>query len=806
MNNQLRIISLIGLLSLFQSAVVASDSFTLSKSKGTWTLVSPSGQPYWSLGVNHIGNTDATANDEAEDVRFARANAVELLQEMGFNCAGGDCRGEILEQLPYFVTIGLTNTAHWMPGHQFQFEDVFEDSYAKRIEAATKRTCEQHRDNPNLIGYYWTDTPRWDLELTRVRRNHDWVSYIRSLPSNAAGNKAYVDFLRKQYSNSIENLNKAFRTQLSSFDDIATTDLNNIELLRPGVRESDEAFLGVIARRIYSVAKNALDRHDPQALVFGEKYKGHDHPDSVLTAAAEFVDVISIQPGPEFGPFPGQGRHEQIFDGTYFSDLHQKTGKPIMIADHAISWDSPNRPTTLWYQYPTQEEAVRSYERYLTSAAASPIILGYCRCQYVSAYRADRGLLKQGLFDEHGKPYEEVVSGFTDANQSALNLRQSMLTSVPNETKDAQSLKPVNLLVDSGGNTVTDAKQWPALRKQYLHQAMMFIYGRIPDKPNDVSFKTLQTRKILDGDATEKLFVMNIHRDGKTVPVRVGLIRPQTNKPCPVIIKNDRWLFDLSAMPPGKKRDQYAAQQREETFREVSRLAIDRGYAICKFVREDLAIDAPNSRETGVLAMYPEFDWGAIAAWAWGYQPLIDHLIDKQNFDAERIIATGHSRGGKTALAAAIFDQRIAIAAPSASGSCGTGSMQHFTPGGRRQTSEEIFKNHSYWFSPHLAELDSSKPLPVDGHTLRALVAPRGIINTQGVDDGLANPVGTKLMFDASEPVFELLGAANRTVTHWRPGGHGQTVEDWKAILDYADAFFAKEALPARFNNWPDQE
>lgn len=86
---------------------------------------------------------------------------------------------------------------------------------------------------------------------------------------------------------------------------------------------------------------------------------------------------------------------------------------------------------------------------------------------------------------------------------------------------------------------------------------------------------------------------------------------------------------------------------------------------------------------------------------------------------------------------------------------------------------------------------------------MRALVAPRGIINTQGIDDGLSNPVGTRKMFEASEQVYELLGAGGRTATHWRAGKHGQTVEDWLAVMDYADAYFAVAPLPARMNNWP---
>ena len=89
--------------------------------------------------------------------------------------------------------------------------------------------------------------------------------------------------------------------------------------------------------------------------------------------------------------------------------------------------------------------------------------------------------------------------------------------------------------------------------------------------------------------------------------------------------------------------------------------ALEMGYSISKYAREDLALDN-KKREGRVYDLYPEYTWGAIAAWAWGYQLVIDALEQMDAIDLERIVTTGHSRGGKTALAGAIFDERIAIA------------------------------------------------------------------------------------------------------------------------------------------------
>lgn len=373
----------------------------------------------------------------------------------------------------------------------------------------------------------------------------------------------------------------------------------------------------------------------------------------------------------------------------------------------------------------------------------------------------------------------------------------------------AHGQSPVDLLVTENGAPIHSPADWKEVRKRHFQTATKFIYGSMPPAPDRFTTKVLSTREIMGGKATETLLVMLINHGKQQVAVRVGVVRPNTDRPTPVIIKNDRWLFDLSAMPAGRKKDQYASQHREDIFAAVRELAIDRGYAICKFIREDLAVDVENSHQTGVLAMYPDYGWGAIAAWAWGYHPIIDMLERDFHIDSNRIIATGHSRGGKVALAATIFDSRIAIAAPSASGSGGTGSFQHFTQGGRQQTPQRIHDAHPHWFSQQVSNLDVTKTLPVDGHMLLALVAPRGVINTQGRDDPLANPVGSRMMFDAASPVFDLLGAKLRPATHWRAGGHGQTLEDWTAVLDYASSYFAEEplpsgfTLPSGFNSWP---
>ena len=75
--------------------------------------------------------------------------------------------------------------------------------------------------------------------------------------------------------------------------------------------------------------------------------------------------------------------------------------------------------------------------------------------------------------------------------------------------------------------------------------------------------------------------------------------------------------------------------------------AVSRGYLLCKFNRNEVAFDGRDNRDTGVFPLYPEYDWGTIAAWAWAHGLVADALDRLGLVDMKKIVATGHSRGEK---------------------------------------------------------------------------------------------------------------------------------------------------------------
>ena len=132
-------------------------------------------------------------------------------------------------------------------------------------------------------------------------------------------------------------------------------------------------------------------------------------------------------------------------------------------------------------------------------------------------------------------------------------------------------------------------------------------------------------------------------------------------------------------------------------------------------------------------------DWGAIRRYGWAVSRALDYLETEPRVDARQVALTGHSIGGKQALVAAAFDERIGLVFASCSGEGGASMMRHDwgeTIDDLAQLSPQNYAaNFQYWVA-HWNEM------PVDAHMLVALMAPRPAFITGGTEDQWSDPVG----------------------------------------------------------------
>ncbi|KAK3385411.1 hypothetical protein B0H63DRAFT_182459 [Podospora didyma] len=156
---------------------------------------------------------------------------------------------------------------------------------------------------------------------------------------------------------------------------------------------------------------------------------------------------------------------------------------------------------------------------------------------------------------------------------------------------------------------------------------------------------------------------------------------------------------------------------------------------------------------------------GALTAWAWGIDRLIDALEqlgpDKTGIDTKRLGVTGCSRNGKGAFLAGALVQRIALTLPQESGSGGAAcwriSDQQKSAGKNIQTAGQII-GENVWFSKNFDPYTkATSTIPADHHMLAALIVPRGLIPFENDIDWLG-PVSTTGCMKAARLIYKAYG------------------------------------------------
>jgi dienelactone hydrolase len=329
------------------------------------------------------------------------------------------------------------------------------------------------------------------------------------------------------------------------------------------------------------------------------------------------------------------------------------------------------------------------------------------------------------------------------------------------------------------GRRVKTPEDWATRRKELLELVLHHQYGHLPPAPKNVTTVQLISHTLRTFKAPHHQYKLTFDNgDARPgVSMTVDLLFPPGEGPFPVILRGD-WGW-------------------RKTPDDVTQTMLSRGYILAEFNRlelsQDLARNAPQ-RDFGLYAMYPDGDFGSLAAWAWGYHRAIDLLVTLPQVDKSKIAITGHSRGGKTVLLAGITDERVALTAPNDSG-CG-GAAAYRVLGPKSEDLVKILTNFPHWFTPRLKEfVGRETELPFDQHSVKALIAPRALLTTEALADYNANPTGTWQSHRAARDVFSFLGVPDRIAIAYREGAHEHTAEDFYALLDFADqVFFNKPA------------
>lgn len=359
-------------------------------------------------------------------------------------------------------------------------------------------------------------------------------------------------------------------------------------------------------------------------------------------------------------------------------------------------------------------------------------------------------------------------------------------------------IKPVpNLLVFDDGSLVQTEDDWNIRRQEVKEKIIETEYGSIPGRPDAINLTQISYQALTGGHSLT-IYNITIIADNDTLSnafdVRLWLYCPSGSGPFPAIVK---------VSPDGTG-----------TQEPMNQTILNRGYVYACYDHTALDPDTKGHDIEGPCQQaYPGYSWGSLGVWAWGAMRIVDCLVNESwvndtaslpEINADQLIVTGHSRRGKTALLAGVLDERIDMVVPNGSGCGGAGSF--LIQGLGSETIALITSPHLYksWFNEDFHQYAcNERALDFDQHFMRALVAPRLILSTDGLGDDWANPIGTQAMYQASQPVFDLLGVLENNAIHYRLGGHGFLAEDFSVLLNFADKMLLGKSVSDEFYMTP---
>lgn len=238
--------------------------FTIDFLKDHWWFITPQRKPFFSIGLNHIDPASLRYLEnihiwqgkyKGSTIRWLKESVAKNLKDWGFNTVGWEqevtvrqwshSRSFTLEEykalnMPYCHMLPFSESHQWQQ-HTRHF-DFNSTEWEEWCEYVARSHCAELSEDPNLIGYFYSDCPTWIHD----RDVNKWRGPI--------------------------------------FDP---------EQLKS---ESGRKELFSLAQRYYKTTHDAIRRYDKNHLILGDRYEANAPiATEVIDAALPFVDVLSFQ-------------------------------------------------------------------------------------------------------------------------------------------------------------------------------------------------------------------------------------------------------------------------------------------------------------------------------------------------------------------------------------------------------------------------------------------------------------------------------------------------------------------------------
>ena len=360
------------------------------------------------------------------------------------------------------------------------------------------------------------------------------------------------------------------------------------------------------------------------------------------------------------------------------------------------------------------------------------------------------------------------------------------------------------------GTRVKTKEDWAKHKKEMYKDVIEFQYGTMPPKPEFLEIEPLYL-------GSPESYRITTGTRANPVVFNMVIFRASVNK-TPMVISGDlcfKNFFNEEIIQTFIKNGiGLVLFNRTELAPDIAQYNLN-GFEEESYKRklgEQVLKDMVESGKCGgsLKKAYPDYTFGNIGAWAWGYSRCVDALEKLGCADMDYIAFTGHSRGGKTCALAGALDERASIVNPNASCSGGYGSYRikiKAEVNGEIKESEPLsnqFFHFPTWLGAGMRDfIDKEVELPFDAHHLKAMIAPRTLFVSEAAEDIMANPVGSYQTTEAAAEVFEFLDCPENLIWYFRGGTHAQTVEDVAQLVNVIKHKQAGETLNNKFFKLP---
>lgn len=319
----------------------------------------------------------------------------------------------------------------------------------------------------------------------------------------------------------------------------------------------------------------------------------------------------------------------------------------------------------------------------------------------------------------------------------------------------AQTSSPARLLIDSNGNQIKTKAAWKKQREQIRQHWASFL-GPLPKKP---ALKT----EILETEHLPTFTRQHIQYQIEPGLFTDGYLLTPTNikGKLPAVV-----VFHPTTPLNAKGVAGLAADYPEEKWQGVQ--LVQHGYVVwCprNYINTDGADWAGNAK----LVLVTHTNWTGMTRMVWDSIRAVDFLESLANVDRHRVGCIGHSLGGKQAIYAAAFDERIKATVSSEGG---------------------ISLKFSNWDAVwYLGSKIHEPDFRLENDQLLALIAPRAFLLLAG-DSADGKP--SEQFLDTVRPVYKLVGAESNLEFFDHHLGHRYPPEARRVAEEFLDRHLKK--------------